>query len=117
MIIVVVPYEIKELDLQVPSAVHQGDDAAFRVTVQPAKPAPPVPQIVRVQFFSPDGKEAKIYRRKIVVKGGGAMKLPLASNDAIGVWRVRVQDIISGKQAEASFEVEQSPVKVKKWHP
>jgi len=61
----------------------------------------------RVEVFGPDKAERRHYAQNVaVVEGRGEAVIPLALNDASGVWRITARDVASGVRAEAAFTVQ-----------
>ena len=81
-----------------------------KLNVGAAKPAR---HVVKVEVFSPDGGKSlrkalphTLYSTNLDTRAGaGSGQFRLALNDAVGVWRLVVTDVISGEKAEASWKV------------
>jgi hypothetical protein len=83
---------------------HAGDTVELRIMV-PAT-SPPARRILRAEVVDPAGKPVPYYSRNLLAPGGAAsLVLPLALNDPLGTWRVRVTDLISGERTETELQV------------
>jgi hypothetical protein len=90
--------------IDAPRIAHLGDTATIGLSFSSSQPA--AKNILRVEIVDPSGRIVPHYSRKLIAHGGTAsMLLPLAVNDPIGTWRIRVIDILSGHEAAADLDV------------
>ena len=63
--------------------------------------------VVHVDAVNPEGQRVLHYSENVLAEGGHAMKLlPLAENDAAGIWTLRVHDLLSGQQKDVKVKVD-----------
>ncbi len=104
VIVATTPLPVAELVLSAPERVNRG--RSFDVSVRFAHPSLADTHAIRVQVIRPDGKASEAYSRNWVAPHGEVMhRIPLALNDPVGKWEIRVRDWISGQQKKASIEV------------
>jgi len=67
---------------------------------------PAARSVLHVDVIDPAGKVLPHYSGNVLAEDGRAAKLlPVAMNDAVGKWQVRVRDVFSGHVATATVEV------------
>jgi len=87
-----------------PEQLHPGETAALHLTLAGAAAGARV--VLHVEVRDPSGKEVPHYSGNVVAPGGtGEWLLPLALNDPVGNWRVRVTDLLSGRTATLVLRV------------
>jgi beta-galactosidase len=101
------PYAVQAITVEPEKATaRRGDVVNLRLGLQPSA-GQPQRHWFHVQVFGPDGVERRHYAQSLPVVGGnGAGIIPLALNDASGVWRVVARDVASGVRAETKLSVE-----------
>ena len=73
-----------------------GFDEIGRLTTD----GPPGRHLVRIEATAPDGQSKLWFRRKIWVDDGAfQISMPLAWNEAPGVWTVTATDVLTGTTA------------------
>lgn len=66
-----------------------------------------MPHSVRIRVLAPDGRELTHYGKILYLKNGtGEFVLRTAFNDPPGQWKVTAEEIISGKRAVHSFQLD-----------
>lgn len=88
-----------------PARLRQGESG--RIEIGWTAPSPAARPVLRLEVIGPSGKPLRHYSGKLV----GAepvieRPLPLALNDPVGDWTIRVTDLLSGQAAEATVQVE-----------
>ena len=101
------PYKVNAIDLKTEKSVYrQGDLVQFT-----AKVAADIDNIgdhvFRIIVYGPDGKECEAYTKNVISKDGVySGEIPLAINDKVGTWKIKVMDVTSGLYDERNFELE-----------
>jgi len=86
-----------------PGSAHRGDNAEFFI----GSGAPVVRHVVHLDVVDPDGLTAAPYSGNLIFAGQTRTELlPLAFNDKIGVWKLRVRDLASGATTTAELQVQ-----------
>jgi hypothetical protein len=99
------PTAIPTLRLSTPARVEQGTIARIGVSFNGDTQAQT--DVFHIDVLNPAGEEMNYYSGNILAKSGSGEKaLPLATNEATGVWTVRVHDLLSGQKKTATFEVQ-----------
>lgn len=63
-------------------------------------------RVVHVQLIAPDGTVVPGYTTNLVLRGRRLLwRLSLPENSLIGDWRIRMNDILGGRQMDQSLEV------------
>jgi hypothetical protein len=87
-----------------PNRLHPGEIAEFQLGSP--RPSPGAFDILHVDIIGPDGSVVPHYSGNSLAPGGTAAKrLPLAFNDPVGTWQIRVTDVLSGQSTTARLEV------------
>jgi hypothetical protein len=97
--------QIKQVELDLPKSVSLGKvlKATIKIVDKDGKPVKGR-QLVRVQFFSPQGRCSQEYSDNYTTTNGVlSLSLTTAINDEAGKWLVRVCELSSGKSAETKF--------------
>ena len=103
--LVLLPYEVKGLEIAGPPAVRRGDTAVLRVRVQ-AEAANLADHSASVDVRGPAGAPRRGYANLIVLhRGVGAIRLPMALNAPVGEWKVTVTDAIANCSETARIVV------------
>jgi hypothetical protein len=100
------PYQAKSVEVEgLPPTCNQGAPLPLRLRLL-TEGGPPGHGVFRLETLNPSGDHAAPLCRKIRWTGGWAdITLPLAYNDPVGQWTVRVTDIATGVTAERTFAV------------
>ncbi len=98
-------YRVTGVTVNVPKAVKRGEAVIVEAAVK-ASAGKVARHVLRADVLGPDGKLRTYYSRNLETEAGKAeMTIPLALNDAVGAWKVRVKDTATGTTAEAAFDV------------
>jgi len=101
------PYEVAGLQLRVTPTASPGQEVTCQVAVQ-ATSGECATHVVRVEVTDPAGQPRPAYAANLLAfTGHTRATFTLALNDPLGTWQVRALDVMSGKTAEAQFEVKQ----------
>ena len=100
------PYEVTGLEVQ-PASTRLFPGQPLRVAVAvKTKEGLPGRHLVWVELVNPGGDVLEPYTRGILCVGGlGEVRIPLASNEALGFYTVRARDVLTGIEASATVEV------------
>jgi len=67
--------------------------------------ARPSGHVLRLNVFGPEGQRRRFYAQTLYPEGAKCeTSVPLALNDAAGVWRIQVRDVLTGCAATAKVE-------------
>jgi hypothetical protein len=92
------------LRVSVPARIAPGETA--RVAIRFDAPTPAETHVLHVEVTGPDGKLVRHYSGNLPAPAGRALwDIPLAYNDAAGVWHIQVHDLLSGQTTVAAIEV------------
>jgi len=101
------PYPVTGIDIDVGKTAKRGSIVPVTVAVKAGDGTTPGHHVLRVNIHWPDGSLRTYYSRNLDATGGkAAMRIPLALNDAVGAWTVRVRDVATGTRAARTFTVE-----------
>lgn len=104
-LIALAPATMPELDVSAPAAVKRGQTVTVGMRFR--RPSPADRHVIRVECVGPDGKTVPQYSGNLLAaQGVGAHSIPVALNDAVGNWMVRVTDILSGQSKSVTIHVE-----------
>ncbi len=104
VILAIAPVQISELLLSAPERVARG--GSLDISAGFANATPAAAHALRVDVMNPAGKLARMYSGNQAARNGRAVRrIPIALNDAPGLWEIRVHDMISGQRKTASVEV------------
>lgn len=99
------PYEVTRLELQAPKRVTQGARLPVRITIK-TRTAPPGLHPVCVELKAPAGQPIRQYSQTLSCRDGSAETyLPLAMNEPVGPYLLRVRDVLTGMTAETMIVV------------
>jgi len=66
-------------------------------------------RVLRVEVYDPAARLSRAYSDNVLAVGGRRQEsIPTAMNDRSGLWRVVVDDILSGTRSEANFVIGES---------
>ncbi|HUZ72209.1 MAG TPA: alpha-amylase family protein [Stellaceae bacterium] len=98
------PRPLPRPTLSIPAPTHPGATAVLRISFAGSSGA--AFHVLHVTVMDPSGRTDRAYSGNIRMRrGGGAWRIPLALNDPVGTWRVRVTDALSGLSATAAVRV------------
>lgn len=99
------PYRVTSLELQGAPRVATGSEVELRVEVR-GDGRPLGDHVIHVELRDPAGKLVPHYTQSVLARAGqAALRIPLALNEATGVWSSRACDVLTGTAAERKFEV------------
>lgn len=97
------PYEVKGINLKVPKQCQSGEKLDYDIQIKTSR-AYPGDHVVRIEVYDPQGRLAEHYSSNRLTKAGAlTISLPLALNDSIGQWRLKVTEVASGISSEKTF--------------
>lgn len=66
--------------------------------------------VYHLAFIGPDGKERLPYRANVKCGvAGGRFELPLALNETVGTWTIRIHEVATGYRASVTLDRQQGP--------
>ena len=90
--------------MSAPAKAHLGATISIGIDLRGTSAAL---HIVHIDTINPNGQRVLHYSQNLIAKNGHAVKLlPLASNDAAGIWTLRIHDLLSGQQKQIEISVE-----------
>ena len=100
------PYEVSGVSVRLSAPrAKPGDTLAYRIQVEPEKKRAGN-HVVTVDVIGPDGEARDAYSGNLLTESGRIEgSIPLAVNDATGLWTISVRDVMSGKEAADRFLV------------
>lgn len=100
------PRPLEKLRLSVPAKVRQAEPGRIAIQCNDSAGVPPAGwQPVRLTLRDAHGRIHDASGYVCLERGCGLIDFVPALNDARGTWRATVEDLTTGQQAEASFEV------------
>ena len=97
------PLPIPALHVAVPQRIARGDIGRLGLSFE--GPSPASAHIFHLEFSDPLGDGVRPLSGNVLAQSSAEKLLPLALNDKTGIWKLRVKDILSGQEQQASFEV------------
>lgn len=96
-VFLVTPRPIEQLNIAAPEATQPGETIDVAVTIADSS-GEPVSAVIplRVDITDPAGRPAEWSGFYGAADGTLKLKLDIASNDAVGVWQIRVRELASG---------------------
>jgi hypothetical protein len=95
--------DFPRLQLHAPARLRRGESGQIGISFSTASPA--AHHVFHVDVVDPNGKVVPQYSGNILAPGGNASKLlPLAVNDPVGKWEVRVKDVLTGQSQATAVE-------------
>jgi hypothetical protein len=105
-VIVRLPYQVRDVSLQVPELAPLGGVVQVQAAVRDEAEHPRPGHVIRIQVFGPDGQERPYYGAWLDGVGTTqAWRIPFALNDPTGKWKVTATDVISGISTSGAFEL------------
>ncbi len=96
------PYKIKYLDLKLQNRILKPGEVLHGKVIL----SPKGDYVVRIECFDQKGNCLEYFCKNIELKKGkGNFSLPLSLNEKPGDYKIRVKEVISGKEKEVSFKV------------
>jgi hypothetical protein len=80
------------------------------LVITPFKGAGMESYVYHLAFIGPDGKERLPYRANVKCGvAGGRFELPLALNETVGTWTIRIHEVATGYRASVTLDRQQGP--------
>ncbi|HEY3415823.1 MAG TPA: hypothetical protein VGM23_02970, partial [Armatimonadota bacterium] len=100
------PYQIQGVSLNAALQVKRGAVLPYSVNIQGADGS--VDHVLRIEVLDPRNREPICYQQNVLaVKGRYQGRLPIALNDPVGRWQIKVTDVISGKVTATDVRVQE----------
>ncbi len=101
------PYRVRQIEISQPQPAQRGHDLVLMVRLQAeGQIAPQDLHLLQGSVFAPDGSEAVSLRRLVPLSAGsGAVRLPIAYDDAPGRWTVKLRDIATGVEVRHIYSL------------
>jgi len=102
------PYEITGMEAKAsPEALRQGGKFEVKADVLIGK-GNPGDHVLRMEIYDPAGRLSRAYTDNVLAVGGRFTRtIQTALNEQPGRWKVLMIDVISGKNAAATFRIEE----------
>ena len=112
-VFLVTPRPIEQLQIAAPDSAQRGDvvDVSITITDSTGEIVPAVIPL-RVEITDPAGRPAEFSGDYGAKDGTLKLRLDIASNDAPGVWQIRVRDLASGLVGARSMRIRAVPVRM-----
>lgn len=99
------PYRVTDLELQAPEQATAGTNVELRCEVRGGGKTLG-DHIFHVELRDPSGRTVAHYTQNVLAPAGrSTLRIPLALNEALGVWSVRVCDVLTGTTRDSPFQV------------
>lgn len=99
------PYTVTTIDLAAPAQVHGGERLTFEARIK-TEPELPGDHVLLVDLAPGVQDPLPHYTRTVVAREGRASDyIPLARNERLGAYRLRVRDVLTGTTVEQSVEI------------
>ena len=101
-------YRVTGATVSAPERVRAGMDLSVTARVESAE-GQVGDHVLHVDVVGPDGRAPRHYARNVLAPRGAAKQtVPLALNEQLGSWQVRVRDVLTGATGQAGFVVEEA---------
>jgi hypothetical protein len=91
--------------LAAPARSQRGE--TLEIVIATEFPSPAATHVYNVQVLDPSGKIVPHYSRNVIAeRGSAAFTIPLAMNDAAGLWNVSVHDVLLNRSVTARVQVD-----------
>lgn len=101
----ILPYKVMALNLAENLTVRRGERACLPLEIITDGTHPGL-HVAHVEISNPAQTILPCYSRNIKLEAGkGVVEIPIALNDAAGVWQMSVKDVASGISAQGTFAV------------
>jgi len=105
VILALTPYRVNGLTVWVNRQLKPGEKAYVKASVS-RTPENLNDVVFRLEVYNPEGKIVDYYSGNyIAIEGKAEITIPLALNDPEGAWKVKVKDVETGVEAEATFNL------------
>lgn len=99
------PYRVTGLEVQTPERTTAGGHVELQCALR-GDGQPLGDHVFHVELRDPSGRIVSHYSQNVLAAAGRtALRIPLAMNELIGAWSVRVCDVLTGTTAERPFQV------------
>ena len=103
-LLAVLPYTVDGLSMALPASAKAGE--RVRVPLKVLVQGKVGRHVAHVTVTDPSGRDSFLYSANVALAGGaGDYYLPLALNDAPGVWTITAREAVSGKEAKGAIRV------------
>ncbi|MCM8758830.1 MAG: beta-galactosidase, partial [Candidatus Omnitrophica bacterium] len=98
------PYRVTGINLNVPSVVNKGESLLYNAEI--VATSNPGFHVFRISLISPSGEEMSYYTKNVATKNGKIQDIiHLALNEAVGLWKIRIKDVVTGVSTEKTFGI------------
>ncbi|MHB9025499.1 MAG: beta-galactosidase trimerization domain-containing protein [Armatimonadota bacterium] len=102
----ILPYQVRGVSLTAAPQIKRGTVLPYSVAITGANGS--TDHVLRIEVLDPRNHEPACYQQKVLaVKGKYQGRLPIALNDPVGNWQIKVTDVISGKVAAVDLRVQE----------
>ncbi len=99
------PYKVIGLNIECPSRVHGGKDLAADIEIKTSTEKAGH-HVFHLEVLPPEGEARWFMKRNVAAPEGKIhFRFRMAENDPLGMWTLRVTDIMSGKVVEKRFNL------------
>ena len=99
------PYRVEGLKINIPKKIKQGEKINYKIEVK-AEKGEPGTHIIHLDLIDPEGRKVDYYSENLVANRGKIENsMIFALNEKIGIWKIRVKDVATGKTVEEEFEI------------
>ena len=103
VILAVSPKPLPKIEVMAPSSAKRGSMVEIGIS---AGSTPAENHIFHVDVLNPQGSRVLYYSGNLFAAGGHARKLlPLAADEAVGDWKIRIRDAFTGDTTELVLAV------------
>ena len=104
-LISILPYRVTDIQIKGPTVVKLGEEVKGNVSIITEGGEAGL-HVLRMDVYNPEGERVSYLSANLVCqKGKGAFSFPLALNEPLGDWLIKVRDVATGVQREWKFEV------------
>ena len=108
-LIATLPYRVEGIAVVATKQVAQGQKATVSVSVRTSSDQPGG-HVIRLEVTHPDGTPCPYWSRNVLSPGARwSDEWTTALDEQQGEWRIRALDVLSGKTAEATFQIVAGP--------
>jgi hypothetical protein len=105
---------IETIEVKAPSRAKLGTEVKVRLQLSGADSAK-LDSVAHVDVFYPDGRKSAIYKNNCSIsEGTGTFSFRPAINDPSGDWKIRITDVISGREKNVSINIHEAPLTISK---
>ncbi|MDO9573427.1 MAG: beta-galactosidase trimerization domain-containing protein, partial [Candidatus Contubernalis sp.] len=101
----ILPYRVTDLKIESPATFKLGEEIRGNVSIISDGNTPGL-HVARIETYNPGGKQISYHSFNLLCpQGKGNFSIPLALNEAAGIWVIKIKDISTGLKNELSFKV------------